>query len=101
VLLDTSPARFSAFRASFRGPLVWQAQGPSTQAKTAAVALSLVTVLLLLFSLVAAAGFAAIAARRQRQLGMLAAIGATRKQLRMVMVAGGGMVSVIAVGRAS
>jgi putative ABC transport system permease protein len=96
VLLDTSPARFGAFRASFRGPLVWQAQGPSTQAKTAAVALALVTVLLLLVSLVAAAGFAAIAARRQRQLGMLAAIGATRKQLRMVMVAGGAIVGAIA-----
>jgi putative ABC transport system permease protein len=96
VLLDTSPARFASFRASFRGPLVWQAQGPSTQAKTAAVALALVTVLLLLVSLVAAAGFAAIAARRQRQLGMLAAIGATRKQLRMVMVVGGAMVGAIA-----
>jgi putative ABC transport system permease protein len=96
VLLDTSPARFASFRASFRGPLVWQAQGPSTQAKTAAVALALVTVLLLLVSLVAAAGFAAIAARRQRQLGMLAAIGATRKQLRMVMVVGGAIVGAIA-----
>jgi putative ABC transport system permease protein len=96
VLLDTSPGRFGAFRASFRGPLVWQARGPSTQAKTAAVALALVTVLLLLVSLVAAAGFAAIAARRQRQLGMLAAIGATRKQLRTVMVAGGAIVGAIA-----
>ena len=57
---------------------------------------ALVTVLLLLVSLVAAAGFAVIAARRQRQLGMLAAIGATRKQLRMVMVAGGAVVGVIA-----
>jgi putative ABC transport system permease protein len=96
VLLDTSPGRFGAFRASFRGPLVWQARGPNTQAKTAAVALALVTVLLLLVSLVAAAGFAAIAARRQRQLGMLAAIGATRKQLRTVMVAGGAIVGAIA-----
>jgi putative ABC transport system permease protein len=58
--------------------------------------LGAVTVLLLLISLVAAAGFAVIAARRQRQLGMLAAIGATRKQLRMVMVAGGAVVGVIA-----
>ena len=75
---------------------MWQARGPSTQAKTAAVALALVTVLLLLVSLVAAAGFAVIAARRQRQLGMLAAVGATRKQLRMVMVAGGAIVGAIA-----
>ena len=96
ILLDTTPASFGAFRASFRGPLVWQVRGPSTQEKTAAVALALVTVLLLLVSLVAAAGFAAIAARRQRQLGMLAAIGATRKQLRMVMVAGGAIVGAIA-----
>jgi putative ABC transport system permease protein len=96
VLLDASAARFGAFRTAFRGPLVWQARGPSTQGAVAAVALALVTVLLLLVSLVAAAGFAVIAARRQRQLGMLAAIGATRKQLRMVMVAGGAMVGVIA-----
>jgi putative ABC transport system permease protein len=96
VLLDASPARFGAFRASFRGPLVWQARGPSTQGAVAGVALALVTVLLLLVSLVAAAGFAVVAARRQRQLGMLAAIGATRKQLRMVMVAAGVFVGVIA-----
>src|SRR5262249_61661283 len=76
--------------------LVWQERGPSTQGAVAAVALALVAVLLLLVSLVAAAGFAVIAARRQRQLGMLAAIGATRKQLRMVMVAGGAIVGVIA-----
>ena len=96
VLLDASPARFNAFRVSFHGPLVWQARGPSTQAAVAGIALALVTVLLLLVSLVAAAGFAVIAARRQRQLGMLAAIGATRKQLRMVMMAGGAIVGVIA-----
>src|SRR5262245_52687545 len=96
VLLDASPASFGAFRAAFRGPLVWQERGPSTQGAVAGVALALVAVLLLLVSLVAAAGFAVIAARRQRQLGMLAAIGATRKQLRMVMVAGGAIVGVIA-----
>jgi putative ABC transport system permease protein len=45
---------------------------------------------------VSAAAFAVIAARRQRQLGMLAAIGATRKQLRLVMVAGGALVGIIA-----
>jgi putative ABC transport system permease protein len=96
VLLNASPASFGAFRAAFRGPLEWQARGASTQGTVAAVALALVTVLLLLVCLVAAAGFAVIAARRQRQLGMLAAIGATRKQLRMVMVAGGAAVGVIA-----
>ncbi len=96
VLLNASPASFGAFRAGFRGPLAWQAQGPGTQGAVAGGTLGAVTVLLLLISLVAAAGFAAIAARRQRQLGMLAAIGATRKQLRMVMVSGGAVVGVIA-----
>jgi putative ABC transport system permease protein len=96
VLLNASPASFGAFRARFRGPLDWQARGASTQGAVAGGALGAVTVLLLLVSLVAAAGFAVIAARRQRQLGMLAAVGATRKQLRMVMVAGGAVAGVIA-----
>jgi putative ABC transport system permease protein len=96
VLLDASPATFSAFRDAFHGQLVWQARGASTQGAAAAGALGAVTVLMVLVSLVAAAAFAVIAARRQRQLGMLAAIGATRKQLRMVMVAGGALVGIIA-----
>jgi putative ABC transport system permease protein len=96
VLLDASPAAFSAFRDAFRGPLVWQARGANTQGAVAAGALGAVTVLMVLVSLVAAAAFAVIAARRQRQLGMLAAIGATRRQLRMVMVATGALVGIIA-----
>ena len=96
VLLDASPAAFAAFSDAFHGQLVWQARGASTQAAVAAGALGAVTVLMVLVLLVAAAAFAVIAARRQRQLGMLAAIGATRKQLRMVMVAGGALVGMIA-----
>jgi len=96
VLLNAGPASFEAFRAAFHGPLVWQARGAGTQGAVAGGMLGAVTVLLLLVGLVAAAGFAVIAARRQRQLGMLAAIGATRKQLRMVMVTGGAVVGVIA-----
>jgi putative ABC transport system permease protein len=96
VLLDASPASFESFRAAFHGPLEWQAQGAGTQGAVAGGMLGAVTVLLLLVGLVAAAGFAVIAARRQRQLGMLAAIGATRRQLRMVMVASGAVVGAIA-----
>jgi putative ABC transport system permease protein len=96
VLLDASPAAFSAFRGRFDGQLVWQARSASTQGAVAAGALVAVTVLMVLVALVAAASFAVIAARRQRQLGMLAAIGATRKQLRLVMVAGGALVGIIA-----
>src|SRR5580700_4182614 len=96
VLLDSSPAAFSAFRDTFGGQLVWQARSASTQGAVAAGALGAITILMMLVSLVAAAAFAVIAARRQRQLGMLAAIGATRRQLRMVMVAGGALVGAIA-----
>jgi putative ABC transport system permease protein len=96
VLLNASPASFAAFQAGFRGPLESQARGAGTQGAVAGGVLGAVTVLLLLVSLVAAAGFAVIAARRQRQLGMLAAIGATRKQLRMVMICGGALTGVIA-----
>src|SRR5262249_61245942 len=83
VLLNATPASFGAFRDRFRGPLDWQARGAGTRQAVAGGALVAVTVMLLLVSLVAAAGFAVIAARRQRQLGMLAAIRATRKQPTM------------------
>jgi putative ABC transport system permease protein len=95
VLLNASPASFGAFNAANPG-LLGQARGAGTEGSVAAVVLALVTVLLLLVCLVAAAGFAVVAARRQRQLGMLAAVGATRKQLRMVMVAGGAAIGAIA-----
>jgi putative ABC transport system permease protein len=57
---------------------------------------SVTTVLLLLASLVAAAGFAVVAQRRLRQLGMLAAVGATEKQVRLVLLANGAVVGAIA-----
>ena len=57
---------------------------------------SVATVFLLLASLVAAAGFAVVAQRRLRQLGMLSAIGATQKHLRLVLLTNGAVVGVIA-----
>src|SRR5262249_24005158 len=51
---------------------------------------------LLLASLVAAAGFAVVAQRRLRQLGMLAAVGATQKHVRLVLVTNGAVVGAIA-----
>ena len=56
---------------------------------------SVATVFMLLASLVATAGFAVIAQRRLRQLGMLAAIGATEKHLRLVLLANGAIVGAI------
>ena len=57
---------------------------------------SVATVFLLLASLVAAAGFAVVAQRRLRQLGMLAAIGATEKHRRLVLLTNGAVVGALA-----
>jgi putative ABC transport system permease protein len=54
------------------------------------------TVFLLLASLVATAGFAIVAQRRLRQLGMLAAVGATEKHVRLVLLTNGAVVGAIA-----
>ena len=55
-----------------------------------------ITVAMTLVGLVAAAGFVVIAQRRQRQLGLLAAIGATRRHLGWVMIASGVLVGLTA-----
>jgi putative ABC transport system permease protein len=65
------------------------------QAETLAM-FSVATVFLLLASLVAAAGFAVVAQRRLRQLGMLSAVGATQKHLRLVLLTNGALVGTIA-----
>jgi putative ABC transport system permease protein len=57
---------------------------------------SVATVFLFLASLVAAAGFAVVAQRRLRQLGMLAAVGATQKHLRLVLLTNGAVVGAVA-----
>jgi putative ABC transport system permease protein len=65
------------------------------QAETLAM-FSVATVFLLLASLIAAAGFAVVAQRRLRQLGMLSAVGATQKHLRLVLLTNGALVGTIA-----
>jgi putative ABC transport system permease protein len=65
------------------------------QAETLAM-FSVATVFVLLASLVAAAGFAVVAQRRLRQLGMLSAVGATQKHLRLVPLTNGALVGTIA-----
>jgi putative ABC transport system permease protein len=58
--------------------------------------LIIATVALFLVSLVAAASFVVVAQRRLRQLGMLAAVGATDKHVRLVMVANGALAGAVA-----
>ena len=73
-------------------PTAIMSGGPSP-----AVPVLLVEVLGLVFiGLVSVAGFSVMAQRRLRALGMLSAIGATERNLRLVMIAGGLVVGVTA-----
>ena len=72
-----------------------ESQPKEQQAETLAI-FSVATVFMLLASLIAAAGFAVVAQRRLRQLGMLSAVGATQKHLRLVLITNGALVGTIA-----
>jgi putative ABC transport system permease protein len=56
------------------------------------------TVAMLLVALVAAAGFLVVGSRRQRQLGLLAALGATERHQRLVLLANGAIVGLVSAG---
>ena len=81
-------------RSAFAGSME-RGSDASGAAETLAM-FSVATVFLLLASLVAAAGFAVVAQRRLRQLGMLAAIGATQKHVRLVLLWNGALIGTIA-----
>ena len=99
VLVDADAATVDAFmdgpaggeRFAFAGSEVRE----SNRGADALAMFSVATVFLLLATLVAAAGFAVIAQRRLRQLGALAAIGATEKHLRLVLLTDGAVVGAI------
>jgi putative ABC transport system permease protein len=81
-------------RSAFAGSMI-RGSDVSSTAETL-VMFSVATVFLVLASLVAAAGFAVVAQRRLRQLGMFAAVGATQKHLRLVLLTNGAVVGAIA-----
>ena len=99
LLVDADAESIDRFRASQQaGRSAWSgsaARGRNGQRAGTLAMFSVATVFLLLASLVAAAGFAVIAQRRLRQLGMLAATGATAKHLRLVLLANGAVVGAI------
>ena len=107
VLVDSTPERALKLPASVDvGPveprpachaaLLCLSSGQSEQATAAAGALGFTTILFLLVALVAAASFVVLAQRRLRQLGMLAANGATERHLRLVVVINGALAGAIA-----
>ncbi|MGH9003204.1 MAG: FtsX-like permease family protein, partial [Acidimicrobiia bacterium] len=68
------------------------------RAASALVTLSMTAVGMLLVAMIAAAGFVVLAKRRLRQFGMLAAVGATERHVRLVTVLNGVFVGLIAAG---
>jgi putative ABC transport system permease protein len=93
---DSSIDRFRASPQASRSAWSGSASRGRNGQRTGALAMfSVATVFLLLASLVAAAGFTVIAQRRLRQLGMLAATGATPKHLRLVLLTNGAVVGAI------
>src|SRR5829696_5023442 len=101
VLVDASPASIRSFFESLGEPpgalMSSMEQGSDVGGTAETLAMfSVATVFLLLASLVAAAGFAVVAQRRLRQLGMLAAVGATQKHLRLVLLTNGAVVGTVA-----
>jgi putative ABC transport system permease protein len=100
---DESPSTNSFFTAlgdrdqsrwAFAGQMTRGNDVSSTSEKL--LEFSVATVFLALASLVAAAAFAVVAQRRLRQLGMLAAVGATQKNIRLVQLTNGALVGAIA-----
>jgi len=95
VLVDADAGSIDGYRATRHSAWAGSARRGNNQAAGALAMFSVATVFLLLASLVAAAGFTVIAQRRLRQLGMLAAIGATPRQLRLVLLTNGVVVGAI------
>jgi putative ABC transport system permease protein len=96
VLADASPQAFASYRQAEKGVLSVQERRNFERSPVEVAVFALATVVLLLVSLVAAAGFAVVAQRRLRQIGMLAAIGATDRHLRLVLIAHGALTGAFA-----
>jgi putative ABC transport system permease protein len=96
VLVDASSERVQGFRPPGGGALGTGDRGADEGVFAAVGVFGVATVALVLVALLAAAGFVVVAQRRLRQLGTLAAIGATERHLRLTMVANGAAVGAVA-----
>ena len=95
ILVDTTIRRFRAFRLA-HVPLFVEARSNAGKTAAAVAVLALGTIGLLFVGLLAVAGFTVMAQRRLRAMGMLGAIGATDRHVRLVMVANGAAVGTVA-----
>jgi putative ABC transport system permease protein len=96
LLIDAPDAKFDAFRFP-RGTGLDVEIGNTDEQQAAAIGvLVLATIGLIFIGLVAVAAFNVMAQRRLRALGMLGAIGATDRHIRLVMLANGAVVGIVA-----
>ena len=90
MLVDADAERVDAYRPLGDTHRSLSSRGDVPESLVAAILMLVATTLVLfLVALVAAASFAVIAQRRLPQLGMLAAVGATERQVRLTMLADG------------
>ncbi|WP_436531765.1 ABC transporter permease [Actinoplanes sp. HUAS TT8] len=94
VLIKATPAQFAAAARPDAGSVEVRSSGERGVA-TAAV-LGLATVGLLFVGLLAVAGFTVLAQRRLRALGMLGAVGASPRHVRLVPIVNGAATGVVA-----
>jgi putative ABC transport system permease protein len=97
VLVDATEDEVQSFRAPTDASRITSSRGDLAEDVVAAVIVLAVGAVALLFvALVASAGFMVMAQRRQHQLGLLSAIGATEKHLRFALITNGTLLGSVA-----
>jgi putative ABC transport system permease protein len=94
ILVDASAARVAAFRLPGGGAV--RIEQRTSQPSNADAVLVFAAIGFLFIGLVAVAGFTVMAQRRLRALGMLGAVGATDRHVRLVMLANGAVIGAVA-----
>ena len=94
LLFDSSRREGTTQQAGASGPADFPVMGKGDPGPVTPLVLVATTLAMALVGLIAAAGFVVVAQRRQRQLGLLAASGATERHLRLVMVGTGAIVGI-------
>jgi putative ABC transport system permease protein len=95
ILFDASQRTVASYRFPAGATAATPPGAASAAAADAILVLAVATIGLLFVGLVAVAGFTVMAHRRIRAIGMLGAVGATGRQLRLVLVANGALVGAI------
>jgi putative ABC transport system permease protein len=93
VLFDASPNAMKSL--SSLSPYISTPDSHSNIVNPSTIILALATVGMLLIALVSIGGFTVLAQRRMRSLGMLESMGATDRNVRLVLVANGVIVGVV------